>query len=84
MPPSDHEDLVTVLLTADVNLLAVVKSVLKGAGIPCFIQGEKALNLLPVGHLVGPFTRRGLAAAVMVKPEHAEAARVLLSEAEED
>jgi len=80
MPNSDSKDLVTVLETADVNLLAVIKSILDGAEIPYLIQGEKALGLLPVGRLGGPFARRGMGAAVMVPPEHAETAKELLKE----
>ena len=79
---SDPQDLVTVLETADVNLLAVIKSILDGAEIPYLVQGEEALSMLPVGQLGGPFARRGLGAAVMVPEEHAETARALLSEAE--
>ena len=81
MKPSDPDDLVTVLETADVNLLAVIKSILNGAEIPYLIQGEEALSMLPVGTLGGPFARRGLGAAVMVPPEDAEVARELLTEA---
>ena len=81
MPTSDSNDLVTVLETADINLLAVIKSILDGSAIPYLIQGEEALNLLPVGKLGGPFARRGLGAAVMVPPEHAEVARELLKQA---
>lgn len=80
MGASDSEDLVIVLETADVNLLAVIKSILDGAEIPYLIQGEEALNMLPVGRLGGPFARRGLGAAVMVPPEHAETARELLKQ----
>lgn len=77
---SEPRDLVTVLETADVNFLVIVKSLLDSAEIPFLIQGEEALSMLPVGRLGGPFARRGLAAAVMVPEEHAEAARALLSE----
>jgi len=80
MPTSDSEDFVTVLETADISLLAVVKSIFDGAAIPYLIQGDEALSLLPVGRLGGPFARRGLGAAVMVPPEYAETARELLKE----
>ena len=81
METSDANDLVTVLETAAVNLLAVIKSILDGAEIPYLIQGEEALSLLPVGRLGGPFARRGLGAAVLVPAEHAETARGLLKQA---
>ena len=83
MSPSDHDDLVTILETADVNLLAVIKSILQGAEISFLVQGEGALSLLPIGRLGGPFTRRGLGAAIMVAKEDAEIARELLSEISE-
>ena len=84
MTTTDPKDLITVLETADVNFLAVVKSLLDGSEIPYLVQGEEALSLLPVGRLGGPFARRGLAAAVMVPSEHAEAARSLLAVREEE
>lgn len=83
MPPPDAQDLVTVLETADVNLLAVIKSLLDSVEIPYLIQGEEALSLLPVGRLGGPFARRGLGAAVMVPPEHADAAQALIKSGED-
>ena len=81
---TDARDLVTVLETADVNLLAVIKSLLDGAEIPYLVQGEEALSMLPVGQIGGPFARRGLAVAVMVPEEHAEAASALLASAEDE
>jgi len=82
MPPADPKDLVTVLETADVNLLAVIKSLLDSAEIPYLVQGEEALSLLPVGRLGGPFARRGLGAAVMVPSEHADVALELIKSGE--
>ena len=64
-----------VFRTADVSTLAVVKSVLDGAGLSYVVQGESALTLLPVwGGLGAP----GVAAVVQVPEEDAEAARELL------
>ena len=60
MRPPEPENLGTVLEIADVNLLAVIKSILDGAEIPYLIQGEEALNLLPLGRLGGPFARQFL------------------------
>ncbi len=74
------QDLVTVFDTSDPALLPVIKSLLQGAGIPFLVQGEEAMSMLPVGEIVGPFTKRGLAARVMVKPEDAEAAAELLAD----
>lgn len=70
--------LVTVLETWDPALLAVVKSVLQGSAIDYVVEGEEAMSLLPVGEMLGPFTRRGLAVRVKVRPEDAGAARELL------
>ena len=78
----EHEpaDLVTVFDTSDPALLPVIKSLLQGADIPFLVQGEEAMSLLPVGEIMGPFTKRGLAARVMVRSEDAEAATELLSD----
>lgn len=67
----------------DPAVLPMVKSLLQSEGIPFFVQGEEAMSLFPVGRLLGPFTRRGMAAAIMVPSEHLEAARELLAEIEE-
>ena len=75
----EHDDLVTVLETSDPALLPVVESLLLGAGIPYLVHGEEAMSMLPIG-VIGPFTRRGLAARIMVKPEDAETATELLRE----
>ncbi len=77
-------DLVAVFDTSDPALLPVIKSILQGADIPFLVQGEEAMSMLPVGEVIGPFTKRGLAARVMVKPEDAEAATELLSDLLED
>jgi hypothetical protein len=80
MPASKDEDLVTIIETADVNLLAVFKSILLGAEISFLVQGEEALSLLPLAQLAGPLSRRGLAVAIMVAPQDEDVARELLSE----
>ena len=83
MSDSEHQDLVTVLETSDVNLLAVVKSILHGAEIPFLVQGDEALGLLPMANIGGPFSKRGLGVAVMVAADDEPAVRELLSEIEE-
>lgn len=80
----DQGELVAILETTDPTLLPVIKSILRGAGILFTVQGEEAMSLLPVGELLGPFARRGLAARVLVKPEDEEVARGLLQELEAD
>ena len=77
-------DLVTVFDTSDPALLPVIKSLLQGAEIPYLVQGEEAMSMLPIGEIVGPFTKRGLAARFMVRKEDAEAAVELLAELRED
>lgn len=79
---SDASELVAVFETADPSLLPVAESLLGGAEIEFWVQGGEAMSLLPVGELLGPFTRRGLAARILVKPEDAEFARDLLRELE--
>lgn len=75
-----RDDFVAVFDTADPALLPVIKSLLRGSAIEFLVQGEEAMSLYPIGEVVGPFTRRGLAARVMVKPADAEAAKELLKE----
>ena len=83
MSETEHKDLVTVLETSDVNLLAVIKSILHGAEIAFLVQGDEALGLLPMANIGGPFSKRGLGVAVMVAADDEQAARDLLSEVNE-
>lgn len=83
MADTEHQDLVTILETSDINLLAVVKSVLQGAEIPFLVQGDEALGLLPMANIGGPFSKRGLGVAVMVSAGDEAAALELLSEVSE-
>lgn len=72
---------VDVFRTVDVSTLAVVRSVLDGAGITYVVQGESALALLPVGPLWGGFGSAGAVAVIQVPEEEAEAALELLRDA---
>ena len=74
---------VDVFRTVDVATLAVIKSVLDGAGITYVVQGESALTLLPVGPLWGSFGSAGAAAIIQVPEEEAEDAFELLHEVAE-
>ena len=76
----DTRDLVTVFDTSDPSLLPVIKSILLGADIRFLVQGEEAMSMLPVGEVIGPFTKRGLAARVQVRAEDAEVAQALLND----
>lgn len=73
-------DLVPVFDTSDPALLPVIKSLLQGAGIAYLVQGEEAMSLFPVGEIIGPFAKRGLAARILVRARDLEPATELLSE----
>lgn len=64
---------VTVFATADAGLLAVVKSILDGAGIKYFARNELLQGILPVQS--GAFNAL---VEIQVRPEDADAARALL------
>ena len=81
LPPEDPDaDLVPVFETADVSLLPVVKSLLASAEIPCVVQGEEALSVLPVGRWGAGISQsgRGLAATIRVEKGRARDAEELL------
>ncbi len=64
---------VTVFATADAGLLAVVKSILDGAGIKYFARNELIQGILPVQS--GAFNAL---VEIQVRPEDADDARALL------
>jgi hypothetical protein len=64
---------VTVFATADAGLLAVVKSILDGAGIKYFARNELIQGILPVQS--GAFNTL---VEIQVRPEDADDARALL------
>ena len=83
MPELSAEDLVSVLETADVAVLPVVKSVLRAANIPFVVQGDGAVGVLPVGQIgLGGISGggHGLSAGILVPRDHEEEARALLTE----
>lgn len=78
-----EDDLVTVLETADVAVLPVVKSLLRAAEIPFLVQGDEAMGVLPVGKIgLGGLTAKGhgLSAGILVPKDREEEARALLTE----
>ena len=82
-PELDEEDLVSVLETADVSVLPVVKSVLRAAEIPFVVQGDEALGVLPVGRVgLGGISSggHGLSAGILVPRDREEEARAVLTE----
>jgi hypothetical protein len=72
------DDLETVLETADLAQLAVVRSLLESAGIPFVVQGDQALGLMPLAGPAFGVTRPPFEALVLVPREAAAAARELL------
>lgn len=86
-PPEAHPepDLVTVLETADPDLLPVVESILAGAEIPFQVEGKEILGLFPVGGFGTGLSRsRGVSAAIKVDRSRAEEATALLASLEPD
>lgn len=83
MPEFSEEDLVSVLETANVAVLPVVKSLLRAAEIPFVVQGDEAMGVLPVGRVgLGGISSggHGLSAGILVPKEREEEARALLTE----
>jgi len=82
--PGDARGLVAVFRTADLSLLAVVKSALTGADIPFAVQGEESLHQLPLGPFGLGFFRRVMGAVIRVPADRAEEARAFLASFETD
>ena len=82
-PEFSEEDLVLIRETADVAVLPVIKSLLRAAEIPFFVQGDEAMGVLPVGKIgLGGMTSKGhgLSAGILVPRDREEEARALLTE----
>lgn len=69
----EYSSLVTVFATADLGLLAIVKSILDGAGIKYFAKGEMLQGILPVQS--GAFNA---VVEIQVRNNDADDARALL------
>jgi len=86
-PPEDRPDpdskTVEVFKTTDPMMLPIVQSILAGADIDFFVQGEEALGLLPLGPFGSSASGGTLAARVHVFERDEEAVRVLLCEIDE-
>ena len=83
-PPSKIQDappfeLVTVLETGDQSLVAVAKSVLDGAGIPCIARNERLQNLFGWGTIGTGFNAAMGAIRLQVLQEDEEVAKELLA-----
>lgn len=70
--------LVCIFTTADISLLAVVRSALTAAGIPFVVQGEGGLRLFPMGPFAIGFRRPVLGARILVPDVEADDARRFL------
>jgi hypothetical protein len=73
-------EMVTVLETGDQSLVAVAKSVLEGAGIPCIARNELLQNLFGWGTIGTGFNAAMGPIRIQVLKEDADAAKELLSE----
>ncbi|MEM8962465.1 MAG: DUF2007 domain-containing protein [Acidobacteriota bacterium] len=75
----EHPDVVSIYETDDVNLIPVLKSILRDAEIPYYVQGEEAVSLLPVGSFGSHSAHHGLMSmSIHVQAQHADEARALL------
>jgi len=80
--PTSGPGLVAVFRTSSPVQLAVVKSLLESSGIPCVVQGEEGLHLIPLGLSGGLLNPESLGAVIRVRPEDVEAVRQILQEIE--
>lgn len=78
LQPTDGVPLVAVRKTADVGLLPILESVLRAAGIPCVVQGGRALGLFPLGPTAFGLMKNSMEASILVPEERAAEARALL------
>jgi hypothetical protein len=72
-------EMVTVLETGDQSLVAVAKSLLEGAGIPCIARGERLQNLFGWGTIGTGFNAAMGPIRLQVLKEDADTARKLLA-----
>lgn len=79
--PAEPYEFVTVLETGDQSLVAVAKSVLEGAGIPCIARNERLQNLFGWGVIGAGFNAAMGPIRVQVLKEDEQVARELLSAA---
>jgi hypothetical protein len=72
-------EMVTVLETGDQSLVAVARSILEGAGIPCIARNERLQNLFGWGTIGTGFNAAMGPIRVQVLSEDAETAKELLA-----
>lgn len=73
------EDWTIVHETSELDVLPVIKSLLRGAEIPFQTRGEDLMNLFPSEALNPLYTRHSGEVRVLVPPNLAEEARALLA-----
>ncbi len=75
---SINADLVPVFEAADISLIRIVKSVLESGGVPFVVQGETALEMLPLKDPTVGTGKPPLCAVIYVSPYLKEEAETLL------
>lgn len=75
---------VEVLRTSEVAVIPVLKSILDGADIPYYTQGEVMMNLFPSEMLAPSLIRPKGEVRFFVAADHAEEARLLLTPLEDE
>ncbi len=73
-----ESDLVCVFRTGDEGLVAIVKSILDGEGIPYIARGADLQDLFGIGRIGGGFNIVVGSVDFMVGPDDAERARAVL------
>jgi hypothetical protein len=77
--PSHEAPAVRVVLeTSDPDLLPVLTSALRAAGIPFWTPGESTMNVLPIGPVEGWVPSNPISTAILVPEDRYEEARALL------
>ena len=83
-PAESDTPFIVVWETQQVPHLALARSILDSADIPYFVQGEEALQLLPLGTFGSGLFTHGVGARIFVPTEQAEEARSLLAQLSAD
>ena len=78
--PEGNGDLEVVFETSDPSEVAVIRSILDGAGIPSIVRGEEEFDSFRGARSAFRFNPRGGTVRFLVPATRAEEARVLLTE----
>ncbi len=82
-PKIGWRELITVLETADENLVVVAKGILEGAGIPYLAKADRLQDLIGWGRFGSGFNIIVGPIQIQVPEEYVEAARALLAQVPE-